>query len=95
MREFNVRYSHQAQAQLAELRHHQRSARKRRKHDDARLLLEAELTHDADRKGWPHSPFRSFQVIDEYPLRFVFWSDYPDVWIVEVWPVPRDWWRSS
>ncbi|MGE4003530.1 MAG: hypothetical protein AB7I48_25360 [Planctomycetaceae bacterium] len=56
------------------------------------MLLEAELEHAADRKGWPYSSFRSFHVIDEYPLRFIFWADHPDVWIIDVEPAPRKWW---
>lgn len=94
MRSFVVRFSDRAASDLAALRLRQRSAAKRQKHDDARLLLEAELAHDADLKGWPHSENRLFQVLDEYPLRFVFWPDHPDVWIVKVKPIRAKWWRG-
>ena len=94
MRSFTVRYSVPAETQLATLRNRHRSARKRQNHDDARLLLATELEHDADRKGWPYSAFRSFRVIDEYPLRFVFWADEPNVWIVDAKSAPRRWWHG-
>jgi hypothetical protein len=94
MRRFNVRYSERAVEKLSRLRDRQRSAVKRQKHDDARLLLEAELEHDTDAKGWPYSPFRAFHVIDEHPLRFIYWADHPDVWIVDVEPAPRRWWHG-
>ena len=94
MRSFTVRYSERAETKLARLRDRQRSAAKRQRRDDARLLLEAELEHDADAKGWPYSSYRSFRVIDEYPLRFISWADHPDVWIVDVEPAPRRWWHG-
>jgi hypothetical protein len=94
MRRFVVRFSDQATTRIAELRIRQRSAAKRQKHDDAHILLEAELEHDADMKGWPDSADRLFRVIDEYPLRFVFWTDHPDVWVVDVRPTPRKWWHN-
>lgn len=94
MRRFNVCYASQALQQLSQLRNRARSAAKRERHDEARILLEAELTHDADKKGWPNSENRRFSVIDESPLRFVFWPDYPNVWIVDVWPIPGEWWHD-
>ena len=93
MRRFDIRFSDRATSDLAALRLRQRSAAKRQKHDDARLLLEAELEHDADLKGWPHSENRLFRAIDEYPLRFIFWPDHPDVWVVKVKPIRANWWH--
>jgi hypothetical protein len=94
MRSFVVRYSDRATTELATLRMRQRSAAKRQKHDDARFLLQVELEHDADLKGWPDSENRLFRVLDEYPLRFVFWSDHPNVWIVSVRSIPSRWWHG-
>ena len=94
MREFKVRYSDRAMTQLADLRKRLRSASKRQKHDDAQYLLQAELEHDAHIKGWPHSENRLFSAIDESPLRFIFWLDPPDVWIVGVKAIRSQWWRG-
>jgi hypothetical protein len=94
MRSFVVRYSDRAASTLATLRLRQRSAARRQKHDDACFLLEVELVHDADIKGWPYSANRRFKVIDEYPLRFVFWPDHPNVWVVDVLAIQVKWWHG-